>query len=302
LQQAVAGQVSQRPTDQHVLVSFYATNAGFLCQHVALRLGLPHIASFRGTDFARDTVGSRTNSKVRFVVERADQIVATNREQADTLRATFDARGEILTIHNAIHDVDRPAWSPPTGDEVRIFSDCGFSGRKATHLLVEAVESLLKRGLPIGLTIVGSDFPFDPPSYWASYRENALARFPGQLSFPGPVAQREIDFHLLRAHIYCSATLAEGCSLSRIRALTLGIPIVTTRCGALPEVAADVPHVRLCAPGDFAALCNELESAVQDTLAGSLAPDEARIEGWRRHFSTERERRQWREAIESVIG
>jgi glycosyltransferase involved in cell wall biosynthesis len=301
LTNAISQRVESHPGERHLIVSFYASGSGFFAQHVASGLRLPHIAAVRGTDFACDLVSLRGHPRVRFVIEKATQVVTTNRRQADTLSAMFDVQRPIRTIHNSIPDVDaRPFWKPFESDVTRLVSDCGFSGRKGTHLLLRAVEALVEKQLPLSLTIVGGTYALDDSGYWDELKQSYQTRYPGRFHFPGQLPREEIDDYLRAAHIYCSATLAEGCSLSRIRALTIGIPIVTTRCGALPELAAGCDHVRLSPPGDWPALARELEAAVTEIRANHSSPDSERIEGWRKHFSVDRERKEWLAAIEAA--
>lgn len=302
LEHATAQEIAARPDARNLLLSFYASGPGFLAQHVACRLGLPHIASFRGTDFARDLTSVRGGSRVRFVAERADAVATTNGEQGRALAATFALRRPPRTIYNAVAGVQRPLWTqPPLDGGVRLFSDVGLSGRKGTHLLIRAVIALADKGLPVSLTIVGGVFSHDSPAYWERLQAEALERHPGRFEFPGHVQREEIDERLRTAHLYCSATPSEGCSLSRIRALTLGVPIVTTRSGALSEVVVGADHVRLCPPGDVEALSAAIEAAVGDLLDGRSAPDPEIVGEWRSLFSPDRERREWREIIEAVL-
>ena len=297
---AISQRVESRPGERHLIISFYASGSGFFAQHVAAGLGLPHIAAVRGTDFACDLVSLRGHARVRFVVEKATQVITTNRQQADTLSAMFDVQRPIRTIHNSIPEIDaKPYWKPFESDVTHFVSDCGFSGRKGTHLMLRAVESLLEKQLPVSLTIVGGAYALDDSAYWDGLQRSYQTRYPGRFHFPGQRPREEIDDHLQAAHVYCSATLAEGCSLSRIRALTIGIPIVTTRCGALPEVASGCNHVRLSPPGDWPALARQLEAAVTEIRANHSSPDRERIEAWRRHFSVDRERTEWLAAIEA---
>ena len=299
---AIERHIRRHPDARHVIVSFYISGTSFVVQPAAVDLGVPHIASIRGTDFELELHSPVRHPKVRFVIETADQLVTTNRGQATAIAAMFSTRRPPRTIHNALPGAgDRPPWEPPDSDAIRLVSDCGFSGRKATQLLVRAVESLVERGLPVTLTILGGIFWVEDTAYWERIQRECDERHPGTFVFPGHRPEEELDDHLRAAHIYCSATLAEGCSMSRIRALTLGIPIVTTRCGALPELASDCAHVRLCPPGDGTALTEALARAVKETKAGTLRPDSARVAQWRRHFSPERERDEWLAAIAAVL-
>lgn len=302
LRNAIDERSRSYPNARHVVISFYASGTGFLAQMVALSLGLPHIASVRGTDFELEVFDSRRHPKLRATIEGATQVVTTNREQAEALSAIFQLRQPIRTIHNALPQAaSRPLWEAPAADTVRLVSDCGFSGRKATHLLLRAAAALMDRGLPVSLTVLGKTFWLESQTYWEECRRSYEARYPGKFSFPGQVSHQELDRHLLSAHIYCSATLAEGSSMSRIRALTIGIPIVTTANGGLEELAVGCRHVRLCRAGDWEALAAELETAVVETRAGTLQPDREFVERWRRHFSVERERQEWIGAIEAAL-
>jgi glycosyltransferase involved in cell wall biosynthesis len=301
LRNQISRQMQDRPNDQHVIISFYASGTGYLTQHVASGLGLPHIAAVRGTDFACDLVSQRGHPRVRFVMENAAQVVTTNQEQADTISAMFRLQRPIRTIHNSIPDVDRQRyWKPEESDVVRFIADSGFSGRKGTHLLIRAVQTLLDNRLPVSLTILGGTYELDDHNYWEERRRGCEERYPGAFYFPGHRPPDEIDDYLIAAHVYCSATLAEGCSLSRIRALTLGIPITTTRCGALPEVASNCSHIQLCTPGDWQELSELLEAAAAKAQANSVGIDREQIENWRRHFSEDRECEEWRAAIDGA--
>jgi glycosyltransferase involved in cell wall biosynthesis len=302
LRNAVDRQVENDPDSQHLIVSFYASGTGFLAQMTATALRLPHLASVRGTDFELDVFGTKPHSRLRVTVEGASQVVTTNREQADSLSAIFKVRQPVRTIHNALPEAaSRPLWQASSADTVRLISDCGFSGRKATHILLSAVAALVERNLPVSLTVLGGIFWLEPRDYWTECQRSYQSRYSGKFSFPGQVSHEELDRYLRSSHIYCSASLAEGSSMSRIRALTLGIPMVTTANGGLPEVASGCRHVRLCRAGDGEALTSALEAAVSDMLAGTLRPDRACIERWQRHFCVERERDEWMAAIEAAL-
>ena len=302
LRSEIGRRVEERSDRPHVLVSFYVSDSGFRAQQVATRLGLPHIASFRGTDYARDTMGVPGMQRVAFVVERAAVLVTTNQDQADGLRTLFQARQPIHTIHNAMERVERPVWeTPPIDGPIRLLSDSGFSGRKATQALLRAVGDVRDRGLPVELTLVGGHSWPNEIAYWERIAAEYERRYPGVFAFHGHVSRDEVEARLREAHLYVSATLSEGCSLSRIRALTLGIPFVTTRCGALVEVAADCPHVLLAPPGDWQALADRLAEGVERTRAGELRPEPSTIAALRKHFSVERERDDWRHAIDAAL-
>jgi glycosyltransferase involved in cell wall biosynthesis len=303
LEGEIRRRIDDSPQARHLIVSFYATVSGLIAQQLALELGLPHLAAVRGSDFHRDYRSPYHFHILRFIAENAQVIVTTNHEQARSLQRSVSTQARFVTIHNSTDaPPDRPLWSPPRCDVVRLFADCGFSVKKATHLLLRSVAELVGRGLPVTLTLAGS-LADAGQDYWIGCRDRFESEHPGVFSFPGLIDTDEVDESLQGSHIYCSASLSEGCSNARIRALTLGIPIVTTRCGALPEIAAEAAHVRLCPPADLSALTAALETAVRETLEGGIAVDAGPVRRWREHFSPLRERQQWRQAaLEAIAG
>ena len=89
LQQEIEECLAKYSQARHVLISFFVTRTGFVAQHAALYLGLPHICSFRGSDYARDFVSPSHIQSIQFVVERADLILTSNRHQERQLSRAF---------------------------------------------------------------------------------------------------------------------------------------------------------------------------------------------------------------------
>jgi len=288
------------PGARHILISFSATRSGFTAQQVAHTLGIPHVASIRGSDFSRDFRSPHAWQAIQFVVERAEATVTTNREQARTLAAAFPVARQLRTIHNAMpREVVHPLWTAPASSTIRLVSDCGFSYKKATHVLLRAVSELLAEGIQISLTVAGN-IAATEEGFWKDCKQEYATRFPGSYCFPGWLSGEDVTARLLASHIYVSASLGEGCSLSRIRALTLGMPMAVTKCGALSELAADAGHVRLCQAGSVHGLTQQLRSMIADTGRSALVVDQNRIREWREYFSPARERAEWEELLAGV--
>jgi glycosyltransferase involved in cell wall biosynthesis len=302
LRNAVERQRARTGEAGHLMVSFFASTAGFLAQLVATALNLPHLVSVRGSDFALDIFRARRHSRLRLAIESASLVVTTNQEQADSLSRLFVLRKPVRTIHNALaQPLNREVWKPSPSDTIRLISDCGFGRKKATHILLRAVSQLIDQGLPVSLMILGGVSPIESEADWKQLLQSYESRYPGRFSFPGHVDSERLEACLRSADIYCSATLAEGSSISRIRAMTIGIPMVTTATGGMRELADGCRHVRLCPAGDLEALAGALRTAVLEHRDGTLQPDARFIERWRRHFSVERERADWVEAVESAL-
>ncbi len=286
--------IAAEPGSRHILISFLMTTNGFIAQQAAFTLGIPHIASVQGSDFSRDFRSPYHLQAIRFVVENARCIVTNNREQARTLGAAFPAARAFRTVHNALPEgVTVAPWAPTPSPVWRLAADCGFSFKKGTHVLLRAVAELRREGHPVCLTVAGEIAPKEK-AYWEECRRNSPEHFPGWLD------SASLDALFLSSDLYVSASLGEGCSLSHNRAMALGMPMAATRTGALPELAGDAPHIRLCAPANVEALVSAIRTSMQSLRAGTLAIDPDRVRRWRQYFAPERESREWAEMVAEI--
>jgi glycosyltransferase involved in cell wall biosynthesis len=297
---AIRARMHAEPDRRHILISFLMTTNGFVAQHVAFTLDIPHIASVQGSDFSRDFRSPYHLQAVRFVVENARCTVTNNCEQARVLAAAFPVARSFRTVHNALPDeIAIAPWTPTPSSVWRLVADGGFSFKKGTHILLRAVAELHREGNPVFLTLAGGAEAKES-AYWEECGRDYRERFPGVFSFPGWLDSDSLDALILSADLYVSASLGEGCSLSHNRAMVLGIPMVATHTGALPELCGDARHVRLCASADVSALGSEIRSTMQSLRAGDSMVDQDLVHRWRRYFSPERERREWAEILAEV--
>ena len=288
------------PGTRHVLVSFYAAQEGPVGARAASELGIPHIIAIRGTDYSYGFHEPGTHAVLRQLLAGAAWITTTNDEQT---RAVYRSLGlqNVTRIHNSLPDEARSVrhvTRVPAG-AVRLFADCGYSYKKGTIVLLDAVAALCSEGLPLILTIAGDD-ESGSGAYWKDVRK-AFSRTLGErIRFCSRIDADRVRHHLASADLYCSATLGEGCSLARAAAMVAGIPIASTRCGELADLAAGASHVRLADPADAAGFLDLLRETCADILARRMTIDLCAVEGWRDYFCPEREQEQWRACIEHV--
>ncbi|HXJ78356.1 MAG TPA: glycosyltransferase family 4 protein [Candidatus Methylomirabilis sp.] len=290
---AVAEAVARHASSRHVIVSFYLTTAGFLAQHVAAELGIPHVARATGSDLSADLHNPHRMAPVEFVLRRASHVVTLSREQARWLEFAGVGAERVTMIHNSLPD-DSPAerWRfRPEGD-VHIVSDSGYRFQKGTHLLFAAFRGAVRDGVRATLTVVGP-----AESRARAYRERERASLSEELGdrvrLLDWMDKPKVHDLLLVSHLYCAPTLGEGCSLARLAALALGMPIVSTACGELPDLAADMDHVRLVPPGSIVRLAAVLEQTVRDLPRMASQIDGHRLNALSEHLSPSRELAQW---------
>lgn len=283
---------------RHVIMSFFISTSGFIAQHVADSLQVPHIASVRGTDFSRDFHSPFRLHAVEHVTRNAAWIVTTNLKQEAALRHLFKRTERMSTVHNAIR-IPKRQWKPQRRQVIEAIADCGYSFKKASHLLIKAVAQVRSQGCPIRLTLFGGTEAKEK-EYWEDLRSTFMAKDPNGFRFRAYVAHEELLDHIADADLYCSATLGEGCANSALLPLVLGMPIVATNCGALEELSAGCNHVALCPPGDLEALIERLSSMVLNILENRVEVPKAMVGALRAKLAPERECREWKAVISSV--
>lgn len=292
--------LKQFPEYRHVLISFYVSSAGFLAQHVAQRLGLPHIACVRGSDFSRDFHTPGRLAAFEYVTRFADFMITTNEGQEAALRR-LGRSNRIKTIPNAL-DVSSPSlrWKPKIRDVIHLFTDTGYSTKKGTAILCNAVSQILEEGIPLRLKIVGRD-EAEREVEWRAFRAHLGERYPGVFDFGPYIEKSAVLQALAESDLYCSATLGEGSSNSANTALSIGIPIVSTATGNLPELVNGCRHIWLCRPGDPEDFKRGIKEAVKTIASGCEMTDQHMVARLRQELSPERERRAWEETVMSIL-
>lgn len=94
--------------------------------------------------------------------------------------------------------------------------------RKGILYVLEAIDKLLKDGLPIQVTFCGNN-----------YLLNHTKRTAANIAFKGFLNRKEIQKELNESQIIISGSLIEGFSLAIAEAISQGVvPVVTENCGA----------------------------------------------------------------------
>lgn len=301
LRNAIAKEMARFPGATHLVASNFITGPGFVAANVAEDLTLPHLACVVGTDFSRGLRNPSERAAMGIVVAQAAVVVTRSHEQAEGVTRGFGAKNVVM-IHAAVDDrVFGYTWKPQltASGHVNLFTDSGYSHKKGTQVLMDCFATLHAERIPVRLTICGGTLSGQGP-YWQKLRKDYSNRFRGDIDLQAYVDPPHLWDVMQASDIYCSATLGEGCSLARSSALCMGMPIVTTRCGEMPDVAADARHVWMAPPGDRDGYLEQLRSACHDALKKSIAVDPTQVQEWRTHFSPVRELELWCQLLDRV--
>jgi hypothetical protein len=301
LQASLDAERARHPLARHIIVSFSLVRLGYTCQRLADAVGWPHIAVVTGSDFTCDLADPALSAAAAQVMERADWIVALNEAHRAALSRRF-ARHERLSVCHGALPAGAPAstWQPHDRNERMIVSDTGYSFKKATHLLIGACDRLRGTGHDVQLSVVGRTAA-EEAAFWAQFQSDAGRRSRPWATLSGYLAKSQMEQFLLAGDIYCSASLGEGSSNAALFALALGMPMVCTRTGSLPELA-DIAGdwLALVPPGDEPALADALGTMLKKLAKKTIAGPHGGVETIRRRLGPQREVEAWITILDRV--
>lgn len=277
----------------NLLLSNFVTGVGFTAHLVAEDLGLPHVPVVVGTDFSRGFRNPREREVIAEVCRAARLVVCKSREQATAIaRRLPEVRFRVIetSVEPSPYRLCRPS-----DNRITIFSDIGFSYKKGTDVLLDAFIHLCDHGLDARLELCGADQE-GQSEYWCARRRQLKEALPNRVEFPGYLTLSEVAGRMSMASIYANATLGEGASAARARALCLGIPMVTTACGELSDFPGS-SHIRMVAVGDADGFRDALLDFTRLSTDSGIVVDDDLVDGFRRRFDPATEADSWLELV-----
>jgi glycosyltransferase involved in cell wall biosynthesis len=210
-----------------------------LCHHpLALEAGLTNIQA------------QRLLQSEQRALAQAVAVVVTSAVTAGVLQRDFAVPAEKITI--APPGTDTQRFAPCTGNPPLLLTVATLTRRKAHDVLIAALAQIAQ--LPWVARFVGGS-EFDP--VWAAALQQQVAAHGLQqrIQFVGGVTDVRAEY--AQADLFVLPSLYEGYGMACAEALAFGLPVVTTRVGAIPEVVPVTAGV-LVEPADVATLAAAL--------------------------------------------
>jgi spore coat protein SA len=151
-----------------------------------------------------------------------------------------------------------------------------FVGRlvpiKGVHVLLEAMRILQRRKVNLLCKIVGSSFLHGSKA--TSYVKDLVRNSPSNVEFAGFCAHTDVADQYRSADMLCCPSIwQEPFGNVNIEAMACGIPVVATRVGGIPEIAAE-GGVILVEPNSAMKLADALQTLAEDAaLRGQVAAE-----------------------------
>lgn len=159
-------------------------------------------------------------------------------------------RVRVLRMPVVVEPPDGSLAPPPSPPPVRLAAVGRFVHAKGFDVLVAAVELLVADGVEVRCEIVGDGPDAERLAGSPLVRDGIVRLLPAR-----PRAQ--LLELVTRAHALVVPSRNEGLGLVAVEALALGVPVVASRVGGLPEVVGDGDGL-LVPPGDVEALAGAL--------------------------------------------
>jgi spore coat protein SA len=205
-------------------------------------------------------------------------------------------------IHNA---ADEALFYPTPADAARdrAVPTILYVGRlvpdKGVHVLMEAMRILYEWNIEAVCKVVGSSHAGERRIKNTAYIRSLQKRRPPNVKFEGFRPATEIAQEYRAADIFCCPSIwQEPFGTVNVEAMASGVPVVATRVGGIPEIAAD-GGVLLVEPDSGIDLADALRRLILDKDLRAKVGAEG-LESFRRRFTWTAIASQYRELIDGL--
>jgi GT2 family glycosyltransferase/glycosyltransferase involved in cell wall biosynthesis len=232
--------------------------------HAARAAGTPCLWWVHEAGFGRELAATTPHTAAAFAA--ADAVVFPSHAQAALYRPWSPAgRAAIIP-----YGIDDPGLRPeaPAAERVLVAALASVEPRKGQDVLLRALAALdpALRAL-VDVTLVGVTIDRD---YGRAVAAEAAAL--GGVTLAGEVSHAAALAHLRAATICCLPSRDDVLPVAILEAMALGVPILATAVGGVPELVRDGAEALLAPPDDPAALAQGLARLAADpALRAELA-------------------------------
>jgi glycosyltransferase involved in cell wall biosynthesis len=280
--------------------AFFLSTAGFLTTLVAKRLGVPVVASARGSDIDRDVFSPVRLASIRYTLEQADHLTFVSQDMRRTAELIADCSSRSSVILNSTQvDYFDEAPRPLAWESGRFVIGCAgtMSYKKNWPELLEVCRRLRYSQVPVRLLWIGDAARSEKDLIQAAIAELGLADV---VTLTGAVGHAQMGRYLNAIDAFVLLSLNEGCPNALLEAMLYFRPIVAYAVGAIPELIRDGIDGAVKEPTTI--------EAIVDLLA-RLYGEPERAAAWGRSagarvraaFTPKIERAQWMECYAKVV-
>lgn len=216
----------------------------------------------------------------RRALAAARHVITTSRHTAATLVADYRVPAPILSVVEPGTD-PAPAARGSGGPRVRLLCVATFTPRKGHALLLDALARLASDGWCL---VCAGSAERDPDTAAALRRQIQDLGLSARVTLLGELDRETLTRCYLEADAFVLPTSLEGYGMALAEAMAHGLPVVSTRAGAVPDTVGEQAGL-LVPPGDVEALATALSRVVADAplrarLAAGARARAAQLPTW----------------------
>ena len=224
--------------------AWFATSPGLTATILGKVYRKPSIVVAGGFDVCKQEdikYGLRLNNPekvkyVRYTLRNASRVIAVSNHVADMINE-IEPNLKVEVIYNG---VDTAKFTPSQTPKKNIIVSVGTISKdnllkKGFITIVKAMPAVMKHYKDVKLLIVGEK----RDGYPILLKEVQKLRIENNVIFPGFVDEDTLINILREAMIYVHPAGHESFGISIAEAMSCGLPVITTRRGAIPEVVGD---------------------------------------------------------------
>ncbi len=167
-----------------------------------------------------------------------EKIIAISNATAQILNSEIGlAKKKIIVIPNGVRDIKKFSSSGNIANRdkpILLLTVGGLKAHKGIHHLPQVAHNLVDAGVNFVWRIVGQTF--NQKYLEQIKKEIVILGLSDRIVWMGELAQSQLDAQYLATHLYVHMASQEGFCLTVLEALAMGIPVVGTRVGAIPEM------------------------------------------------------------------
>jgi spore coat protein SA len=209
------------------------------------------ILSLHNEMFAANKI---TQEEACFCLETVDQVITVSNFIKNTVEIKYPvAVGKVRTIYSGVNPADfYPVWTEEAREiRDRIKRQFGigngkvvllvtrFSKKKGVHLVIEAMQEVLRRHPQTILLVVGSKwYGSNKVDEYVAYVHRLAQELPeNQVIFTGFIPPKQVvEFYACGDVFVCASQWQEPLARIHYEGMAAGLPIITTARGGNPEV------------------------------------------------------------------
>lgn len=221
---------------------------------ICIWLKRPYIMHIHGSKFDVFYEGSPEwlKRRIRYTLCNAERVIALSNQWKDILYNIVQGKKEIDVVYNPTPFSDNVIGKSAADSEIPVFLFTGRYGeRKGAYDLIKAVSNVKTSGMRLAM--------------YGDGEIDKVGKMVKELNLQDKVEINKWVEHdkikdiYLKSDVLVLPSYAEGLPMSVLEAIGMGMPVITTNVGGIPEAVHDNENGFLLTPGDIESLASKIE-------------------------------------------